>query len=200
MSSADFSRAWASTDASAYGVQVAPGTPVPAVVSELRAALGAGSGLAVQSARAHEERQRALSRQGLARLTQITTLIMAAAVLAMAAAMGAMVAQRRPRLAKLKLEGFTRGELWRTVLLESALLLGAGCATGATLGLYGQQLLDRALASVVNFPVERSVAVLPAASILAAVLAAAVLAAAVLALSLPGYLTTGVSPSVALQD
>jgi putative ABC transport system permease protein len=195
MSSADFSRAWASTDASAYGVQVAPGASVPTVVNELRAALGAGSGLAVQSARAHEERQRALSRQGLARLTQITTLIMAAAVLAMAAAMGAMVAQRRPRLAKLKLEGFTRGELWRTVLLESALLLGAGCASGAVLGLYGQQLLDRALASVVNFPVERSVAVLPAASILAAVLAAAVLM-----LSLPSYLTTGVSPSVALQD
>ncbi len=47
----------------------------------------------------------------------------------MAAAIGNMVWQRRPRLAKLKLEGFPRGELWRTILLESVLLLGVGCLT-----------------------------------------------------------------------
>jgi putative ABC transport system permease protein len=95
----------------------------------------------------------ALSRQGLQRLTQIATLILIAAVLAMAAAMGNMVWQRRPRLAKLKLEGFSRVELWRTIMLESLLLLGAGCLSGAAFGLYGQQLLDRALANVINFPV-----------------------------------------------
>ena len=71
----------------------------------------------------------------------------------MAAAMGNMVWQRRPRLAKLKLEGFPRAELWRTILLESFLLLGVGCLSGAVFGLYGQQLLDRALANVINFPV-----------------------------------------------
>jgi putative ABC transport system permease protein len=122
-------------------------------VGELRRALGPNSGLAVQSATDHRDRQRALSRQGLERLTQITTLIMAGAVLAMAAAMGTMFWQRRPRLAMPKLEGFTQRELWRTVLLESVLLLGAGCVSGAVFGLYGQRLLDKALASVVNFPV-----------------------------------------------
>jgi putative ABC transport system permease protein len=117
------------------------------------------------------------------------------AVLAMAAAIGSMVWQRRPRLAKLKLEGFPRGELWRTILLESVLLLSVGCLTGALFGLYGQQLLDRALANVINFPVVHSVAALPALTSVALVLAAA--AAAV---SLPGYLAAGVAPAVALQD
>jgi putative ABC transport system permease protein len=135
------------------------------------------------------------SRQGLARLTQIATLILIGAVLAMAAAMGTMVWQRRPRLAKLKLEGFPRAELWRTILLESVLLLGVGCLTGAIFGLYGQQLLDRALANVINFPVVHSVAVLPALASLGLVLAAAAAAVA-----LPGYLAAGVSPAVALQD
>jgi predicted lysophospholipase L1 biosynthesis ABC-type transport system permease subunit len=66
--------------------------------------------------------------------------------------------QRRPRLAKLKLEGFPRGELWRTILMESILLLAVGCVAGAVFGLYGQQLLDRALANVINFPVVYSIA------------------------------------------
>ena len=107
----------------------------------------------METAEEHAGQQRALSRQGLERLTQIATLILIAAVLAMAAAMGNMVWQRRPRLAKLKLEGFPRAELWRTILLESLLLLGVGCVSGAVFGLYGQQLLDRALANVINFPV-----------------------------------------------
>jgi putative ABC transport system permease protein len=149
----------------------------------------------VQSAQAHAAEQNALSRQGLQRLTQIATLILAVAVLAMAAAIASMVWQRRPRLAKLKLEGFPRGELWRTILLESMLLLAAGCLTGALFGIYGQRLLDRALANVVNFPVLYSVAVLSALSSLAIVTAAALTIIAI-----PGYLAAGVPPAVALQD
>ncbi len=140
-------------------------------------------------------RQQTLSRQGLERLTQIAVLIMIGAVLAMAAAMGTMVWQRRPRLAKLKLEGFTRAELWRTVLLESILLLGVGCASGAIFGLYGQQLLDRALANVINFPVVHSFALVATLASLGLVLAAAEVA-----IALPGYLAAGVSPAVALED
>ena len=88
---------------------------------------GPDTGLAVQTAEAHAAEQVALGREALERLTQIATLIPLVAVLAMAAAMGAMVWQRRPRLAKLKLEGLPRVELWGTILLESLLLLGAGC-------------------------------------------------------------------------
>ena len=47
--------------------------------------------------------------------------------------------------------------LWRALLFESALLLGAGCSIGALFGLYGQLLLSHALASVTGFPVVFSV-------------------------------------------
>jgi putative ABC transport system permease protein len=191
----DYARAWGSADASAYNVLLDPGVSQAVGAREVRRALGPGTGLAVEGAEQHASRQRSLSRQGLARLGQIATLIMVGAVLAMAAAMGAMLWQRRPRLAKLKLEGFSRLELWRTVLLESVLLLGAGCASGAVLGLYGQQLLDRALANVINFPVVSSVAVPAAVASLALVLAAAALVLAV-----PGWLAARVPAALALQD
>ncbi|HEY7892332.1 MAG TPA: FtsX-like permease family protein [Solirubrobacteraceae bacterium] len=195
MSAGDYARAWGSEDASAYNILLAPGVSSPLAAGEIRRALGPSSGLSVQSAQAHAAEQNALSRQGLQRLTQIATLILAVAVLAMAAAIASMVWQRRPRLAKLKLEGFPRGELWRTILLESMLLLAAGCSTGALFGIYGQRLLDRALANVINFPVLYSVAVLSALSSLAIVTAAALTIIAI-----PGYLAAGVPPAVALQD
>jgi putative ABC transport system permease protein len=190
-----YARAWGSSQPSAFNVLLTPGTSQAQAKREIEAALGPGSGLAVQTAEEHAAQQRALSRQGLERLTQIATLILIAAVLAMAAAMGNMVWQRRPRLAKLKLEGFPRAELWRTILLESLLLLGVGCVSGAVVGLYGQQLLDRALANVINFPVVYSFGVLVALVSLALVTAAAVAIVAI-----PGYLAAGVPPAVALQD
>jgi putative ABC transport system permease protein len=197
MSAGQYASAWGSTDASAYNVLLDPGVPPAQGRREVEKALGPSSrsGLTVETAASHANQQRALSRQGLERLTQIATLILIAAVLAMAAAMGNMVWQRRPRLAKLKLEGFPRAELWRTILLESFLLLGVGCLSGAVFGLYGQQLLDRALANVINFPVVYSFGVLIALGSLALVTAAAVAIVAI-----PGYLAAGVPPAVALQD
>jgi putative ABC transport system permease protein len=195
MTASQYAQAWGSTDASAYNVLLSPDASSTQVAAEIKHALGPASGLSVQSAQAHADEQNALSRQGLQRLTQIATLILVVAVLAMAAAIGNMVWQRRPRLAKLKLEGFHRGELWRTILMESILLLAVGCVAGALFGLYGQQLLDRALANVINFPVVYSVAFVSALVSLAIVTAAA---AAIVAI--PGYLAAGVAPAVALQD
>jgi putative ABC transport system permease protein len=195
MSAPEYARAWGSTDASAYNIRLAPGIRAAQAAREITRALGPSSGLSAQTATAHAAEQNALSRQGLQRLTQIATLILVVAVLAMAAAIGNMVWQRRPRLAKLKLEGFPRTELWRTILLESLLLLAVGCLTGAVFGLYGQRLLDRALANVINFPVVYSVAALAALLSLAIVTAAAAVIIAI-----PGYLAAGVPPAVALQD
>ena len=195
MNAQDYARAWASTDASAYNVLLLPGASSMRVAREIRRVLPSDGGLTVQTASSHAAEQNALSRQGLQRLTQIATLILLVAVLAMAAAMANMVWQRRPRLAKLKLEGFPRMELWRTVLLESVLLLSVGCVSGAAFGLYGQQLLDRALANVINFPVVYSVA-----AVAALVSLAIVTAAALLIIAIPGYFATGVPPAVALQD
>jgi putative ABC transport system permease protein len=195
MNASDYARAWGSEDASAYNVLLDPGVSPAQARREIERALGPRTGLAVETAQQHAGRQRTLSRQGLERLTQIATLILIVAVLAMAAAMANMVWQRRPRLAKLKLEGFPVGELWRTILLESVLLVGVGCMSGAAFGLYGQQLLDRALANVIGFPVVYSFGALVALTSLAIVTVASVAIVA-----LPGYLATGVAPAVALQD
>ncbi len=195
MNASDYARAWGSGDASAYSIVLDRGVAPARAAREIERALGANSGLTVQTAREHADRQRALSREALASLTQIATLIPIAAVLAMAAAMGALVWQRRPRLAKLKLEGFPRAELWRTILLESLLLLSVGCLTGAIFGIYGQQLADRLLAGVVNFPIVYSVTAFPALRSLSLVIATAL---AILAI--PGYLAASVPAALALQD
>ena len=195
MNSSDFAHAWGSGDGDAYEVKLATGASTTRVSREIERALGARSGLAVTSSSTHAARQDALSRQALSRLSQIALLILAVAVLAMAAAMGGMIWQRRPRLAKLKLEGIARAELWRTILLEELMLLGVGCLTGAIFGIYGQQLADRALASAINFPVIYSVTATPALVSLALVGASALAI-----MSLPAYLAARVPAAVALQD
>jgi ribulose kinase len=74
-------------------------------------------------------------------------------------------------------------------------LLAVGCGTGAAFGLYGQQLLDRALANVINFPVVHSMAVA------AALLGVATVAAVALAvIAIPGYDAAGVAPATALEE
>jgi putative ABC transport system permease protein len=195
LSAEGFARAWGSAEPTAYNIVLARGAMPSAARGEIGRALGPGSGLVVQSAAQHAGKQRSLTRQGLERLSQIAALILAAAVLAMAAAVGAMIWQRRPRLAKLKLEGFSPGDLWATMLLESLLLLAVGCATGAMVGLLGQQLLDRALAAIINYPVVRSLALTTA---LESVLV--VTAAAVAILAVPGYLAARVPAGLALQE
>jgi putative ABC transport system permease protein len=195
MNSSDYARAWASPDASAYDVLLQPNVSPEQGVSEIRRALGVHSGLTVETSSRHVAELDSLNRQALARLSQIATLILLVAVLAMASAMGAMVWQRRPRLAKLKLEGIPRAELWRTILLESLLLLGVGCLTGAIFGVYGQQLADRTLVNVVNFPVVYSLTALDALESLAVVTTAALAI-----LTIPGYLATRVPAALALQD
>jgi putative ABC transport system permease protein len=195
MNGADYAHAWGSREASAYSIGVTPGVPPARVAREAERALGKHSGLTVETAGRHTARQIALSRQALSRLTQISTLIPIAAVLAMAAAMGALIWQRRPRLAKLKLEGLPRVDLWRTILLESLVLVGVGCLIGAVFGLYGQQLADRALVNAVNFPVVYSVTWLPVLSSLGLMTATGL---AILAI--PGYLAASVPAALALQD
>jgi putative ABC transport system permease protein len=195
MNASDYAHAWGDQDASAYNILLAPGVSTAQGAREIERALGPNSGLAVQTAAQQTNQQQALSREALASLTQIATLIPIVAVLAMAAAMGAMIWQRRPRLAKLKLEGFPRVELWHTILLESLLLVGVGCLTGAIFGLYGQQLADRTLVSVVNFPVVYSVPALTALSSLALVVVTALVI-----LAIPGYLAASVPAALALQD
>jgi putative ABC transport system permease protein len=191
----DYARAWGSTDPSAYDVAFAPGNSPVAGARRIEHALGADSGLAVETALAREQRQKAASRDGLTRLTQIASLVLIAAVLAMAAATGGMIWQRRVQLAGLKVDGFTQGELWRVLLLETSLLLGVGCLVGAVVGLYGQLLLSRALSTVTGFPVVYSAGFGIAVACFALVTTVAVAIVAV-----PGYFAARVRPAVSFGE
>jgi putative ABC transport system permease protein len=191
INSSDFARAWGSSEASAYNISLNPGVSPTRGSAEVRQALGPHSGLSVQTARQRELQWRASSREGLSRLSQIALLVLIAAALAMAGAMAAMIWQRRPRLAYLKRQGYRRGVLWRALIYESCLLLGAGCSIGALFGLYGQLLLSHALASVTGFPVVFSIGALVA---LWSVALVSVAAAAIVAV--PGYFAAGVPASV----
>jgi putative ABC transport system permease protein len=191
----DYTRAWSSKDPSAYQVLPMAGTSAAGLVGEVEHALGAHSALMVETSTGRERSFRATSRQGLARLTQISTLVLIAGILAMAAAMGAMIWQRRPQLADMKVDGFDRRVLWRALLIESGLLLGAGCSIGALFGVYGQLLLSHALASVTGFPVIFSIGALVALGSFVLVTTVAVAIVAV-----PGYIAARVRPGISLQD
>ncbi len=195
MNAEDYARAWGSGQASAYDVLLAPGVPPKRVLGELARALGPHSGLIAETAEARTRRLLALDHRAVAQLARLALLVPLAAVLAMAAAIGAMIWRRRPRLARLKLDGFPRALLWRALLLESALLLGVGCLVGAVFGLYGQQLADRALSQAIDFPVVHSVIGLTALASVASIVA---VGAAILAI--PGYLASGVPAALAEQE
>ncbi len=185
----DYARAWESSDPSAYNVTLAAGASPTDVRKEIQSVLGARSGLAVETAGQREQSQRAAGRQGLGRLTQIAVLVLVAGALATATVMGAMISQRRRQFARMKVQGYGRLTLWRALIWESTLLIGAGCLIGAALGICGQLLLSHALLSVTGFPVLLSLNILVsfASFVLVTVVAAACIA-------IPGYRATGIAP------
>jgi putative ABC transport system permease protein len=195
MNADDYAQAWGSPDPSAYQVDLAAGASLAEVVRAARLSLGPGSALRVETMQQRERRHYAQASQGLSRLTQIRSLVLIAAVLAMAAAMGAMIWQRRARLADMKVDGFSRGVLWRALLWESSILLGAGCALGAIFGLFGQLLLSRALSIVYGFPVIETFSI--SAAVASCVL---IVAVAVLIVAIPGYAAARVRASVGMPE
>jgi putative ABC transport system permease protein len=192
MSAADYARAWDSGDPSAYQVQARPNTPIATVQSEVRRVLGPRAGFVVETSSEREQRYHAVAAQALSRLTQIRLLVLIAAVLAVTAAMGSMVWQRRDLIAFMKVDGYPQGVLWRWLLCESAVLLVIGCSIGAVFGLYGEFLGSRFLASVTGFPIVFQVQAVSALFSLALVSLVAVAVT-----TLPGYLVARVPPRVA---
>ncbi|HXE45741.1 MAG TPA: ABC transporter permease [Conexibacter sp.] len=191
----DYRSAWGSDDASAVQVDLAAGVTATQGRRLVRAALAPLPGLTVQTADARERSDRETTRAGLSRLTQIATLMLIAAALAMAAAMGGMVWQRRRRLADLKLAGIDHRQLWRALLFESVLLLGVGCVVGSLYGIYGEQLLDRALNAATGFPVDGSIGVAVALLSLVVVVTVACAVAMV-----PGYFAARIPVDAAFRD
>jgi putative ABC transport system permease protein len=186
----DHRRGWGASAVSALHIGLDPGASPGLVRDRVERVLGPELPLRVETRSERTERHYGTARDALSRLSQISALVLISAILAMAAAMGGMIWQRRRTLAALKIHGYPEAELWRALLLESGLLLGTGCLIGAAFGLFGQVLLTRALEAVTGFPVVYSTAGLAAAAILGLV---TVIAVAMLAI--PGWLAVRVRPA-----
>lgn len=186
----DYARAWGTSAVSGLQIDVAPGGSTANVAQAVERTLGPGAPLDVETRDERIERHYETAEDALSRLSQISLLVIIAAVLAMAAAMGGMIWQRRDTLAALKVHGYAEGELWRALLLESTLLLGTGCVIGGIFGLYGQVLLSRALTTITGFPV-----VFVAAGATALTILVLVTVVSVAMLALPGWLAVRVRPA-----
>lgn len=196
LGAADYRRAWATATPTALEVDLEPGVDPAAVRNGVAWAVGgARGGTLVQTAAERAAGIDASARQGLARLGQISALLLIAAVLAMAAAMGAAIWQRRASLAALRIQSFSPRQLWRVLLLETSVVLGAGCLTGAVVGIYGQIVMDRYLRAVTGFPVASTLAGWGTVEIVALVVAAALVVVAI-----PGWFAARVPPQLGLQD
>ena len=191
----DYRRYWMSAAPSALSVQLAPGVNAARVRAEIVRALGPASGLEVATAPERTGEIDALASAGLSRLGEISTLLTIAAILALATALASAIWQRRVSLAELRLTGVTPARLRKLLLLESTLLLGAGCVTGAIVGVYGQAVIDGYLRNVTGFPIVTLTAGLRPLELLALVVAIVLVLVAV-----PGFLAARVPPTLALEE
>jgi len=198
MGSGDYTRAWANAAPTALGVTLRTGADQATARGAIAAALGrAGgqSGLEVSLAPVRAARIDALAGEGLGQLGEISTLLLLAAIGAMAAALASSVWQRRASLASLRLLGVKPRRLRLILALEATLMLAAGCLTGAVVGVAGQLVLDGYLRHVTGFPVARIATGTRPLEIFALVLAAAFAIVAI-----PGFLASRVPPSLALEE
>jgi putative ABC transport system permease protein len=156
LGSGDYSRYWNPTHPSApttLGVELRPGVNPLRAQAAIARALGSSSGLEVATAATREASIEALASEGLGQLEEISTLLLIAAILALATAGTSAVWQRRASLARLQRSGVKPPRLWRILLVESALILFGGCLTGALAGIYGQVVIDGYLKHITGFPV-----------------------------------------------
>ncbi len=153
VNSADYSRLWGTRTPSAIVVELAPRSNVALVQREIAVALGPDSGLEAVTAATWVNRFDRLAQEGLSRLGEISTLLVIAAIFAMAAALGSNIWQQRTSMASLRLAGASPRRLRRLLLVESTLILGTGCVSGAVAGIYGQLIIDAYLKQVTGFPV-----------------------------------------------
>jgi putative ABC transport system permease protein len=195
MGSEDFARAWRSSAPTALAVYPRSGVSVPVIEHEISATLGSERALEVASAATRERKIDVLTGEGLSQLGLVSTLLVLAAILALAAALASSINQRRIALAGLRLAGAPPARLRRILLVEATLMLATGCLTGALVGFYGQFVIDAYLRHVTGFPVAGAWAGARPFELLALVLGAALALAA-----LPGWRAANVAPSLALAE
>ncbi len=193
--SSDYRRYWSSTAPTALGVKLTPGADLERIRAEIAHLLGPTSGLEVSSSHTREQRIDHLTSEGLSRLGEISTLLIAAAMLAMASALGSSIWQRRASLAGLRLAGVRPSRLRRILLTEATLMLSAGCVTGAVAGIYGQIIIDSYLKHVTGFPVANLAGSLRPLEIIALVIVVVMAFVAI-----PGWWASRTSPTLALDE
>jgi putative ABC transport system permease protein len=195
LSTADYGHFWKTSEAAALEVNLKPGVSTLAGQRSVRLALGPRTGLLVRSAAERAGEAEASARQGLHTLGQISTLLLLSAALAVAAALSATLWQRRARLASLKIQGYNPAQLWRGLLLESAIMLGFGSLAGAIIGVYGHALAAHWLTITTGFPAPFAIGLGQVSLTLGLV---TVIALAVIAL--PGLAAARVPARLSLQE
>jgi putative ABC transport system permease protein len=195
MSTADYRRGWNTDAATALEVDLRHGVPPAAGRRAVATALGHNPALDVQTRAQLEDEFRGLLHQGLARLSQISTLMLVAAILALAAAMSAAVWQRRRRLAAYKVQGFKERQLRRILLLETVVVLVLGCTLGVVAGTYAHLLGDRWLELHTGFPAPFTVQTWQAVTTLLLITLGAAVVVAV-----TGYLASRVSARLSFGE
>jgi putative ABC transport system permease protein len=187
LNTADYGRYWQTGDPTALEVNLKPGVSAKAGKREVEYALQGRQGLRVQTMSERIAQFQNNASQGLHSLAEIATLLLLTAALALAAALSTVIYQRRAQFVSLKEDGFDRWQLWRSLLIESVILLGIGCLDGAILGIYGHALANRYLRLNTGFPAPFSLGGLQLGLTL---LIVAGVSLAVMAL--PGYTAAGV--------
>jgi putative ABC transport system permease protein len=190
MNATDFARAWGSDAIAAYHVRPTAGATPAQAASQVAAALGPRSALRVETAGQRQDRQLTAALSGLKRLQQIAQVTLLAAVLAMSAAMTGLLWQHRSFVAGLKVHGPGTGLMWRSLLVETAILFATGALAGGVFGLLGQILATRGVQAVTGFPVVEGLQLGTAAVAIGLVAGVSLLAVAV-----PGYLVSRVRPA-----
>jgi putative ABC transport system permease protein len=153
MNTTDFQRGWQTQDPSALEVNLEPGTSDVTAQHAIAAAAGARGGeLLVQSRGEREAQYEASAHQGVRSLSEISTLVLIAAALAIAFALSATISARTVDLAARKTEGYGSLQLWRSLLCESGVILAVGALAGALFGFFGHVLASRWLRVSQGFP------------------------------------------------
>jgi putative ABC transport system permease protein len=190
MAADDFVRAWGGGQTAAYFTRPADGVSEAQAATQTRKVLAADPALRVETAQQRVDRQLRAALAGLQRLQEIAQLTLLVAVLAMTVTMVALLWQHRAFAAALKVHGPRAGLIWRTLIVESAVLFMGGTLVGAAFALPGQLVATRGLEALTGFPVMQGVQVGTTA-----VAVGLVAGASLLSVLVPGYVVSRVRPT-----
>jgi putative ABC transport system permease protein len=195
MGANDYAKAFATSALTALGVSLEPGTGPLQAKAAIERRLGPNNGLEVITPSTRATRIETSGGEGLGQLGEIAALLIVAAIIAMAAALGSSIWQQRISLASLRVEGTRPSRLRRLLLIEALVMLSAGCLNGALAGVYGQLIIDSYLTHVTGFPVATLVTAAHPVEIVVLVVLVVLTVA-----SIPGWLASRVSPTVAFGE